>query len=343
MTGAITPVVERSVGAGPTIVDDATRRQFLAVLAGSGLLTGCGNDPRPSGSGAQEGYPRTVRHLGGETTFESRPTRVISEGNFSEFDNLLALGIPVLARGSGKYEISDPREDLTPWQVAAGGADVPLNQGVYGVEPNLEEIIRLGGEILFVTQANFAGVDAAYRRRDEVIPTVVVPDGLEGIRTVADVFDVSDTDVERLLDEAQQAFDSFSPDRIPTSITAFYFFDDGNFNLASAQAPVNEHLLDPLGLPRLTPTGDTAFPPNKTISTELTPELEADLVIALYDGNFVGALDKLEQDPLFRALPAVREGRYRRASPEFTAAFNRTTVLSVDTAVEGFTDLLAET
>ncbi|MCU0492907.1 MAG: hypothetical protein MUD01_15050, partial [Chloroflexaceae bacterium] len=68
---------------------------------------------------------------------------------------------------------------------------------------------------------------------------------------------------------------------------------------------------------------------------------EADLLLAAHDPGTVAAMDALEQQPLFQSLPAVKEGRYRRMSREFTVAFNRPTVLSIDAVIAGFTEVLS--
>lgn len=84
----------------PYPIDDATRREFLTLLGAAGLLTACGNDTadtRPVASG----YPRTIRHDGGETVLEAPPRRVVSLGSKDTTDALLALGVtPVGAGGT---------------------------------------------------------------------------------------------------------------------------------------------------------------------------------------------------------------------------------------------------
>jgi ABC-type Fe3+-hydroxamate transport system substrate-binding protein len=255
--------------------------------------------------------------------------------------------VPIIARGSGNFAVrdgaADPTVDLMPWQVEAGGADVPFSQAAYGGQTNLEELARLAPDVLFLHHANFTTVDDEwYRKRSDLVPIVVVPAGIEGIRVVADVFDIDRSVVDELVAQAEAKLAGFVPPRVPDSITAFYYFDDGNFYVASAQHESNDLVLGPLGLPQFSMRGDDAFPPFRTISTERALELDADLVIALHDANFESALDTLEATALFKNIPAVREGRYKRATPEWTVAFNRPTVLSVDWLVDGFADLLAE-
>jgi iron complex transport system substrate-binding protein len=329
------------------LFESLTRRRFLigAGALGLGVLTGCGAEDQadaPTATSVSDGYPRTVKHKAGETTFTSRPERVIAEGNFVEFDNLLALKIPIIARGSGQYDINDPLADLLPWQRAAGGEQVPLNQAIYGHEANLEELVRLKPDVYFIWDTNFSSAeDAGFKRRNKIVPIIPVPAGIDGLRVVADVFATPPDTVEAIIGEARSKMAAFKPARVPSSITAFFYFDDGNFYLASAQNDINEMVLKPLGLPTLRPQGDAAYPPFATISTELAAELDADLVLGLFDQNYGPALEQLEQHPLFQSIPAVRDGRYHRLSLEMTYALVRPTVLNVDTLLAGLTEVLS--
>jgi iron complex transport system substrate-binding protein len=328
------------------LAERLTRRRFIigAGALGLGLISGCGPQEQaaaPTATSVSTGYPRTVQHRGGATTFTARPERVLAESNFVEFDNLLALGIPLLARGSEFAEQTDPAQDLLPWQLAADAASIPLNRGIYGSRTNLEELTQLKPDVLFIWDNNFSSVeDELYQQRSAIVPIIVVEGGIEGIRVVADVFAVPNEKVDGLISAAQAKLAAFSPPRRPSTITLFYHFGDGDLYLASAQHPGNE-LLRSLQLPTFTRPGDSDYPPFQKLSLELIPELEADLLLVAHDPGTLPAIDALEQQPLFQALPAVREGRYHRMSREFTVAFNRPTVLSIDSVVAGFTEVLS--
>lgn len=218
---------------------------------------------------------------------------------------------------------------------------MPLNQGVYGHQANLEELVRLSPDVYFIWDTNFSSADDdGFKRRNEIVPIIPVPAGIDGLRVVADVFATLTERVEAIIGEAHAKMTAFKPARVPTSITAFFYFDDGNFYLVSAQNDINEMVLKPLGLPTFRPQGDAAYPPITTISTELATELDADLVLGLFDQNFGPALEALEQQPLFQAIPAVKAGRYHRLSLEMTYALLRPTVLNVDTLLAGLTEIL---
>lgn len=248
------------------LFENLTRRRFIigAGALGVGALVGCGAQEEaaaPTATAPSSGYPRTVKHKAGETTFTARPERVIAESNFVEFDNLLALGIPLLARGSEFAEQADSAADLLPWQLQRGAADIPLNQGIYASRTNLEELARLKPDVCFIWDNNVISVeDELFKKRNAIAPIIAVAAGIEGIRTVADVFAVPQSQVDTLINAAQARLTAFAPSRKPTSINLFYHFGDGDLYIASAQNPGNE-LLSSMGLPTFANQGDSDYPP----------------------------------------------------------------------------------
>lgn len=158
-----------------SIVDDTTRRRFIAVLGSAGLLTACG------GGGAIErpGQPadREFTHAFGTSTIPTAPQRIVTTTDQNALLPLLELGVtPVgsaglVAEGSG--ERSFRRTD---------GFDTRGIEhiGAYG-EPNAEAIAALRPDLIvgyeydadFATVldriAPFVGVNVLSRRLAEAL------------------------------------------------------------------------------------------------------------------------------------------------------------------------------
>lgn len=151
-------------------VDDATRRQFLAGLLATGVLIGCGDDgdDRPA-PGAAPGFPRSIRHAGGTTTFQAPPSRIVSLDTAAMTDAVLALGVKPIAATT-----YTPDPDRGAFPPALDG----LVDGIESVggngEPDLEEIARLNADLLFGYGFSFPDADADAARR--LAPVIIAAD-----------------------------------------------------------------------------------------------------------------------------------------------------------------------
>lgn len=109
-----TDLLDRPAPYVPAIVDDATRRQFLAGIAAAGLLAACGsNEEAGTSQGADAPATRSVDHALGTTEVPVEPQRVVAVTGTEELDALVALGVvPVAAAelelGVGFSEQADP-------------------------------------------------------------------------------------------------------------------------------------------------------------------------------------------------------------------------------------------
>lgn len=93
------------------LVDDAARREFIALLGAAGLLTACTNgDDGASESAAQT---RGINHLGGTTDVPVDPKRVIVLEP-PLLPGLIALGLPPVATVGEVEQLLDPLADLLP-------------------------------------------------------------------------------------------------------------------------------------------------------------------------------------------------------------------------------------
>src|SRR5688500_707068 len=78
---------------------DATRREFLAMLAAAGLLPACSTD---AASEPAAPSTRTVEHPLGTTEVPLAPTRVVALDRRAALPHLLALGVTPI--GALTYE-----------------------------------------------------------------------------------------------------------------------------------------------------------------------------------------------------------------------------------------------
>jgi iron complex transport system substrate-binding protein len=85
------------VSAPREVLDAATRREFIAVLAATGLLTACGDSADTDGGATSVAGTRAVIHPLGETEVPVAPTRVVAATGTVELDVLVALGITPVA------------------------------------------------------------------------------------------------------------------------------------------------------------------------------------------------------------------------------------------------------
>src|ERR671916_1250845 len=101
----------------PSTVLDATRREFLAILAATGLLSACATTDRPAAPAT-----RTVQHPLGTTEVPLAPTRVIALDRRAALPHLLALGVTPIGALTYESIIGTP----FPAVVAERGRDVAV-------------------------------------------------------------------------------------------------------------------------------------------------------------------------------------------------------------------------
>lgn len=145
--------------------DTWTRRGFLGVTAGTGLMlaAGCGDDDKQGGNPGDEQV--TVTHAFGETTIPAPPTRVVSAG-FTGQDDLLAVGVVPIAVtdwfGAEPFAV-------WPWAQPKLGPAQPVMLNLYdGIQ--VEQIAGLTPDLIVATNA---GLDRdTYARLSEIAPTI---------------------------------------------------------------------------------------------------------------------------------------------------------------------------
>lgn len=321
----------------PGPASDLNRRRLLrggAALAGL-LATGCsrGSGDTPEGR-ASGGYPRTVGHVGGEVTLPARPQRVATNASYYELDALLALGVMPVLRGSYGGD------DLRSWQLTAGATEVPAFDRTGGV--NLEALAAADVDLVLMDELSYGGDTSQADEFARLAPVLVLPSGRfdEQLRTVALALDIDDARLREATRRVDDAFAAFRAPRIPRDITAFDYDGSGQLTVWTADGALSS-LLQRVGLPALTSPSAPADQVRKdytTVSLEQMGALDADLVISYSDD---ASYRVLSQEPLFRRLSAVREGRFFRTTLDEYSALHGPGPLSIPLVVDTLQRALA--
>ena len=146
-----------------------SRREFLG-FAGVGLagltLAACSR----VGGGDSGGTALTVKHLFGETTIPTAPTRVVSAG-LTEADDLLAVGVVPIAVTNW---FGDQPSGVWPWaQSRLGDANPEVLNLDNGIQ--VEKIAALKPDLIIAINA---GLDSAtYQKLAAIAPTIAQSGG----------------------------------------------------------------------------------------------------------------------------------------------------------------------
>lgn len=124
-------------------------------------------------------------------------------------------------------------------------------------------------------------------------------------------------------------------------MTAFIYYGQGTSPLVLGPASDTGRIFRRIGLPALNDAGsgrDTARACE--VSMEQLDLLEADLVLSIDDPSYPNAVVELEAMPLFKNLPAVREGRFVKVTDDATAIW-APSALSVPVTTRLLSQILA--
>lgn len=309
--------------AGPDIVDDATRREFLAMLGAAGLLVACG-DGGGGTAGVDGGSSITVRHAGGATVFSTVPRRVVILDDAMLGD---VLGFDVVPVGTAAGA-TDPTV-IEVWRGEAGVDHIELVAPDF--TPNLEAVAAVRPDAIFAMA--FQVEEAFWDDLQRIAPTIAVetdvnPDALDtrfdelAMRTYAEVFRRPDV-VDDLVAEYQsrvQAIRADFADVIEGRTISFAGSFDGTTVRADVATGWAGAVLADLGFrfpEAQTDNLDPDFPVRVEFSPEETERFlgSSDIVLwrdfnrddlAVEDGFPAEAVDA---NPLLAQLPAARAGR----------------------------------
>lgn len=307
--------------------DDLTRRRFLAVLGASGLLTACA--PGRADVAADTGHPRSVTTPDDGTVVIDRAPRRIAALNGNR---VIPFLLPFLSeeRRLVGYGGGATPEDF-PW-IAEQLRGLPVSPDEDG--PNVEAYASWAPDLMIAN----GNIGDYWEPARAVGPLVQLPetDWRATVRLLGEVFDepavaertIADTDA--LLAGARRT----------TEITAAVVSPHQTggtlgFQVLGAELP---NFLADLGV-RVAPS-PTALDGYEDVSLELAGErLDVDRVIVLNFGDDLQAA--LLEDPLFRAVPAVAEGRVVVLTGQQTAAGFPVTPPTVPVVLDALAPLLA--
>lgn len=297
----------------PDVVDEATRRQFLGIIAAAGLLAACGDSGSDGDSDGESSAPttRSVADVFGDVEVPTDPKRVVAMEQ-QVLGNLLALGFPVeRIVGFGKDDIDlDNLDFIAERDVLDGFPSV----GTFS-EPNAE-LLAAADPDLILAVADTVYVDF-YEPIFETLNKVGAPvfaayNGYttldESMRLLADVgraigredeAAAAERGLRERVADVKARLDAAGP--LPT-VAFLRATTDGLFG------NVTMPLLDELGLPGARPTPEEFF---VEVSGEQLTDVFVHDVLFVSDGDdretIVG---QLEANPLWERLPAVASGRF---------------------------------
>lgn len=268
-----------------------TLTSALAV-AGVASLVACGSDDTSdtASEGAGGAFPVTIEHKFGSTVIETQPERVVTVG-FNDLDFALALGVtPVATRAFTGYDYQQ-----RPW--AEGyAADIPE---VGGMELDFEKIAAADPDLLLGTYSVLQESD--YNSLSELAPTVADlampnPTWEDQLDTAGRALGKQEK-AEEVRASVRAEFDAAiaaNPQFAGRTVAVAMKMDNGFYIFEQT---------DPRGA-FFTELGFVAPAQTGEVGTERYDLLDQQSLVV------VGATkDELLADPLFAALPVVREDR----------------------------------
>lgn len=206
-------------------VDDATRRQFIALLGAAGLLTACGSDTTPPD--VPGAATRSVDHTAGTAEVPVAPQRVVAI-DYSVAVALIALGLTPIAVPSELEVFLEPVAELLP-----NPPQIADTATTDAYEVNVEAIAAAGPDVVLGTDQDADSYDLLAA----VAPTVLVEYGTNGgwrqrFRAVADA--VGRTEQRAEVETAYEEMIADLPAAAGETTVAFVRENDGSLILDGA-------------------------------------------------------------------------------------------------------------
>jgi ABC-type Fe3+-hydroxamate transport system substrate-binding protein len=292
----------------PSTVLDATRREFLAILAASGLLSACTTPDRPTAPAT-----RTVQHPLGTAEVPVAPTRVIALDRRAALPHLLALGVTPVGALTYESIIGAP----FPPVVAGQARDVEvLPTGGGADDPNLEAVAALRPDLLIGWTD---GIEEQYSALSGIAPTVAVDvdftDASVSLRAIAAALG-REAEAEAVI----RAFDERRAARLREigrigDVSVVLSIGDQQFRIYQPTGSSVARWLVAAG-GRIVPdiassTGEPYGDEHVLISPEHLGQVTGETLVLMHNTGAAGeaAVAELEGSPLWPTLPAVRAGR----------------------------------
>lgn len=284
-----------------TPVSAATRREFLAVLAGAGLLTACGTGADAGGSDAT----RVVETAEGPVAVPVRPQRVVTLG-VALAGHLASAGlVPVGAHEGheewlGAYAGELPQGTDVDGITSVGLADAPNLETIVGLDPQLVLVERSAGEHI--------------RELSAIAPTVVVDRPSNAAWKAA--FDATvgaadrESEAELVRERYRSALAAVPAVAGGRSVTFLRGQGDGAFRIdgsgafgGSVAAEAGLTVRDGAGRGEPSEHGYISF------GVEELMVADGDLLVVPDRAGGPSSVENLMANPLWERLPAVRANR----------------------------------
>ncbi|GAA2252637.1 ABC transporter substrate-binding protein [Streptomyces ruber] len=325
----------------------ATGTTAVALL---GALAACGSSDdsadaagssAPAGSSDSSGaFPAKVETKFGTVTVESEPKRVVALG-WGDAETALALGVQPVGQSD--------------WLAFGGDGVGPWAKDLYDkspetigtLEPEYEKIAALKPDLILDTKSS--GDRTRYDTLSKIAPTIGVPEGGDQYKTgwkqqttmVAQALGVAD-EGEKLVADTEKKFTAAAeehPEFKGRTITV------GSRTSAGWGAYVHGtdrvDFVEQLGFennPEIEAEAGEGF--SVTVSEENLQKLDADLMVMAPIGIDAS---KISDDPLYKALPAVKDGRdVVLDDSDISQAFATNSVLSIGYALDKVVPLFAD-
>jgi iron complex transport system substrate-binding protein len=332
------------------IVDELTRRGFLAGGLGSAALLGlaaCGSSggsPDSRNTASSAGYPVSVSGKFGPTTVTSPPKRIIALGQQPDGDAALALGVAPVALAKDPIAAGG----IQPWTKAklAGQSPTLLNTQD---GPPLEQITALKPDLIIAT--TYYSLQQYHDQLSKIAPVLAYATGPN-----TDPWQDTVTRLGRLLNRSAQAESVIAavehtvaadrtahPEFAGKSFTFGPVQADGTIYTTSSRSDLSAALLAQLGLtlsPKVVSLPASSTKGKSIVSPERLDVLDADVLILTY--ITAAQQTKLEANPLFQRLSAVRRGAYIALPLPVSVAMAFPSALSIPYALSKAVPLLAK-
>lgn len=293
----------------PEIVDAATRREFLAMMAAAGLLAACGDSGANGGATA----PKTrdfVDVTGTPVKVPDQAKRIVATNDQNAGAQLLSLGAPVVGIAS--------RDGVLDPSIAAyfDAEDIELVGEHF--EPNVEAIVALRPDL--IVHEGYEGKVTLPGEAMEQLQKVAPVVGIDVFRPIdevmADFAELLGGGATARLDqqkaelaEATEELRAVLGDRWSEVSASFLISSGGTLEAWGPTTLGATNLLDGLGVTWVPIMLEAEKPENggylAELSEERLPEFSADLVMV--DVSFGGEV--ILDHPLFKALPATGAGQ----------------------------------
>ncbi|BBG01774.1 MULTISPECIES: iron-siderophore ABC transporter substrate-binding protein [Pseudonocardia] len=305
----------------------------VLLLTVAGCSSGAQEQPAEGDATASGQFPVTLEHAFGSTTVPEQPQRVVTVG-FNDADFALAVGVqPVGVRENlGAYDY-----EQRPWAQEALSRG-PAPQLLTGTEIPIEQVAALQPDLILGVYSFMN--KATYDALSQIAPTVAqaTEDGTnpaswdEQTRITGQATGRT-AEAEQVIADTQATFDEARrthPEFDGKTLKLGFYIQGTPYDMGTDD--LRAQLFGGLGF--------EVRPDSQPLSLEEQGRLDADVLTVLGRPRA-----EAEADPVFRAVPAVEQGRvvYLGAfETEFAAALGYSSPLSLPYAVDDVAPKLAE-